>query len=109
MEFQTLERLGFIETRRAKVIPAGQACYRCSGAGGWKGWPGYTCFRCNGTGIDPNPVRARKVAKLQPLKSAAPIVVVWENARASCPACRRTDFVISIEQGNCCNPIDIPF
>jgi hypothetical protein len=25
-----------------------ESCHRCGGAGGWKGWPGFTCYRCGG-------------------------------------------------------------
>ncbi len=32
---------------------ATEKCYRCGGAGGWKGWPGFTCYRCNGAGREP--------------------------------------------------------
>jgi hypothetical protein len=38
-------------TKPSKVGP--EQCNRCGGAGGFKGWPGYTCFRCGGNGIDP--------------------------------------------------------
>jgi len=34
-----------------KITPA--PCYRCGGAGGFNGWPGFTCFRCRGNGVDP--------------------------------------------------------
>jgi hypothetical protein len=36
----------------AKIVPA--ECYRCGGAGGSTGWPGFTCYRCGGCGVDPS-------------------------------------------------------
>lgn len=30
-----------------------RTCWRCGGAGGFEGWPGFTCFRCGGSGKDP--------------------------------------------------------
>lgn len=31
---------------------AAEICSRCSGAGGYKHWPGFKCFKCGGSGID---------------------------------------------------------
>lgn len=38
-------------SKPAKVVDT--PCYRCGGAGGFVGWPGFTCFRCRGNGTDP--------------------------------------------------------
>lgn len=31
------------------------ACFRCGGAGGYTGWPGFTCYRCGGSGKEYEP------------------------------------------------------
>lgn len=47
------------------------ACTRCGGAGGYRGWPGFTCYRCGastrrdaeGRFLDPSPIRERVYQK----------------------------------------------
>lgn len=80
---------------RYKVNTGLASCLRCGGAGGWKGWPGYTCFRCGGRGKEEYPT----ISTAYDPAAYAKLLAGRDRAAARKEAARQA-FVDAFEQEN---------
>lgn len=61
------------------VDKSDRVCFRCGGAGGSHGWPGYTCFRCGGNGVDPKPGKTKLYTQARAEKLSATRIKACEK------------------------------